>query len=90
LPDLQAVDGNIKTQMAAALNKCVETNNPTNWRGDPGNYYQQPIMNHYSAIFHADTQTSNCYGFAYDDVRSHSLTLTGDQPTVLKIYFHRV
>jgi len=79
LPPLeQQVDGIIKRQIGAALNRSVLTDDVGAFC-TLGGFYQQPITNKYSALLHESFKGGLCYGFPYDDVCnkfSSTLSLT--------------
>jgi hypothetical protein len=94
LPTAQKnADGAIKRQIAAAMNRSVESFDSALWCSDasPAVYYAKPITNHYSHIFHTLADTSDgkeggIYGFAYDDVCSKSSTLVDTKPVTLTVH----
>lgn len=94
LPTAQKnADGAIKRQIAAAMNRSVESYDPTLWCSNqtPAVFYAKPITNHFSHIFHTLADTSDggeggIYGFAYDDVCNKSSTLVDTKPTTLTVH----
>ncbi len=79
----QAVDGTIKRQVAAALNRGILQNSDASTWPDSNTYYQIPAMNVYSKLLHDHSQKidgdSKCYGFPYDDVYDHSTLLVSKE-----------
>jgi hypothetical protein len=67
-------------QMGAALNRSVLYNikDSSTWWGDPANFYNQTITNHYSKILHEGAYNGYCYGFPYDDVGHYDTGITGN------------
>ena len=66
--------GALTARISAAFNRSTLLIDSVEPSGGPGNYYQNPITNHYSRIVHAANLDGLGYAFPYDDV-----TPTGGQ-----------
>jgi len=93
LPPLaQQVDGIVKRQVGAALNRSV-LNDDAGAFCTLGGFYQQPVTNRYSALLHDGFQGGLCYGFAYDDVCnkfSSTLSLPDFDSMVVTVGFNPI
>lgn len=68
-----SIDGEIKRQVAAAMNRGVFLNDVTSWC-DATKFYVNKPHNIYSKILHDKSVAGNCYGFPWDDVCNHYST----------------
>jgi hypothetical protein len=60
--------GNVAARLAAAFNRSTLLLSSSQPSGNPANYYQNPITNHYARIIHASSLDGRGYAFPYDDV----------------------
>lgn len=82
--------GALTARLAAAFNRStllIDTVEPS---AGPGQYYQNPITNHYSRIVHGANLDGLGYAFPYDDVapsggRDQSGAVSDGSPLLLTV-----
>ncbi len=75
------IDGDIKNQVSAALNRTILLNSDSSTWCDAGKYYFNSTTHYYAKILHELSIDGKSYAFPYDDKCEHSSTLVDTAPT---------
>ena len=79
------VTGPVAAVLGSAFNRSTLNAFASQPVGDPAQYYQQAVTNHYSRVIHQNTVDGKAYGFPFDDVGSFASYVQDGSPSAMTL-----